>query len=45
MAALLLPLLALWTFGHAGSAFSPRPAYSLYASGHAHGARAASRHR
>ncbi|TWW67515.1 hypothetical protein D4764_02G0005560 [Takifugu flavidus] len=44
MAALLLPLLALWTFGHARSAFAPRPAYSLYASGHAHGARAASRH-
>ncbi|XP_044052518.1 EMILIN-1-like isoform X2 [Siniperca chuatsi] len=45
MAALLLLLLALWTCTHAKSAFPLRPAYSLYAGGHAHGARAASRHR
>ncbi|XP_068616367.1 EMILIN-1b [Brachionichthys hirsutus] len=44
MAALLL-LLALWTCGHAKSAFPLRPSYSLYTGGHAHGARAASRHR
>lgn len=44
MAALLL-LLALWTYGHAKSAFPLRSSYSLYAGGHAHGARAASRHR
>ncbi|XP_029283568.1 EMILIN-1-like isoform X2 [Cottoperca gobio] len=45
-ARLLLLLLALWMCGHAKSA-SPqqRPSYSLYTSGHAHGARAASRHR
>ncbi|XP_070763122.1 EMILIN-1b [Enoplosus armatus] len=45
MAALLLLLLGLWTCAHAKSAFPLRPAYSLYASGHAHGARATSRHR
>ncbi|XP_026234463.1 EMILIN-1-like isoform X3 [Anabas testudineus] len=42
-ARLLLLLLALC--GHAKSAFSLRPSYSLYAGGHAQGARAASRHR
>ena len=45
MAALLLLLLALSTCGHAKSAFPLRSSYSLYAGGHAHGARAASRHR
>lgn len=45
MGALLLLLLALLTCGHAKSAFTQRPSYSLYAGGHAHGARAASRHR
>ncbi|XP_051234081.1 EMILIN-1 isoform X3 [Dicentrarchus labrax] len=47
MAALLALLLALWTCGHAKSAFPLRPSYSLYTGGHAHahGARAASRHR
>nr|XP_020458269.1 EMILIN-1 [Monopterus albus] len=45
MAALLLLLLGLWTCGHAKGAFPLRPSYSLYAGGHAHGARAASRHR
>nr|XP_046254738.1 EMILIN-1-like [Scatophagus argus] len=45
MAAVLLLLLALWTCGHAKSAFPPRASYSLYSGGHAHGARAASRHR
>ncbi|XP_070826653.1 EMILIN-1-A-like [Chaetodon trifascialis] len=45
MAALLLLLLAIWTCGHAKGAFSPRSSYSLYAGGHAHGGRAASRHR
>ncbi|XP_034426095.1 EMILIN-1-like [Hippoglossus hippoglossus] len=45
MAALPLLLLALWTCGHAKSAFAPRPSYSLYTGGHAHGGRAASRHR
>ncbi|XP_068189604.1 EMILIN-1-A-like [Antennarius striatus] len=44
MAALLL-LVALWSCGHAKSAFPMRPSYSLYTGGHAHGARAASRHR
>ncbi|XP_067348743.1 EMILIN-1-A-like isoform X2 [Channa argus] len=38
-------LLLLAFCGHAKSAFPLRPSYSLYASGHAHGARAASRHR
>ncbi|XP_047187599.1 EMILIN-1-like [Scophthalmus maximus] len=41
---LLLPL-ALWTCGHAKSAFPLRPSYSLYTGGHAHGGRATSRHR
>ncbi|XP_045889164.1 EMILIN-1-like [Micropterus dolomieu] len=45
MAARLLLLLALWTCAYAKSAFPLRPAYSLYAGAHAHGARAASRHR
>ncbi|XP_070687163.1 EMILIN-1-A-like, partial [Pempheris klunzingeri] len=45
MAALLLLLLALWTCEHAKSAFPQRHSYSLYADGHAHGARAASRHK
>ncbi|XP_071346082.1 EMILIN-1-A-like [Trachinotus anak] len=45
MAVLLLLLLALWTCGHAKSAFPLRPSYSLYTGGHAHGARATSRHR
>ncbi|XP_056267904.1 EMILIN-1-A-like isoform X2 [Pseudoliparis swirei] len=42
---LLLLLLALWTGARAKSAFPQRPSYSLYTSGSAHGARAASRHR
>ncbi|XP_069574496.1 EMILIN-1b [Brachyistius frenatus] len=44
---LLLLLLVLWTCGHAKSAFPVRNSYSLYANGHAHahGTRAASRHR
>ncbi|XP_060901583.1 EMILIN-1-A-like isoform X1 [Labrus mixtus] len=47
MAALLLLLLALWTCGHAKSAFPQRNSYSLYSGAHTntHGARAASRHR
>uniref|UniRef100_A0A3B4TYR1 EMI domain-containing protein n=1 Tax=Seriola dumerili TaxID=41447 RepID=A0A3B4TYR1_SERDU len=45
MATLLLLLLALWTCGHAKSAFPLRPSYSLYTGGHAHSARATSRHR
>ncbi|XP_040895718.1 EMILIN-1-like isoform X2 [Toxotes jaculatrix] len=45
MAALLLLLLVLHTSGHAKSAFPLRPSYSLYAGGHANGARATSRHR
>ncbi|XP_055088169.1 EMILIN-1-like [Periophthalmus magnuspinnatus] len=51
MAALWTLLLALWTCscapgqGHAKSAFPMRTAYSLYSNGHAHGTRAASRHR
>ncbi|XP_050925374.1 EMILIN-1 isoform X2 [Lates calcarifer] len=45
MAALRLMLLALWTCGHAKSTFPLQPSYSLYAGGHAHGARATSRHR
>ncbi|XP_072235873.1 EMILIN-1-A-like isoform X2 [Leuresthes tenuis] len=47
MAALPLLLLVLWTCGHTKSTFPLRPSYSLYAGGHmhAHGARAASRHR
>ncbi|XP_029353894.1 EMILIN-1-like isoform X2 [Echeneis naucrates] len=45
MAALFLLLLALWTCGHAKSAFPLRTSYSLYAGGHAHGVRATSRHR
>ncbi|XP_008300795.1 EMILIN-1-like isoform X2 [Stegastes partitus] len=45
MAALPLLLLVLWTCGHAKSAFPLRPSYSLYTGGHAHGTRAASRHR
>ncbi|XP_068451528.1 EMILIN-1-A-like [Clinocottus analis] len=42
---LLLLALALWTSAQAKSAFPLRPSYSLYTSGSAHGARAASRHR
>ncbi|GAA6233130.1 EMILIN-1 isoform X1 [Lates japonicus] len=45
MAALRLMLLALWTCGHTKSTFPLQPSYSLYAGGHAHGARATSRHR
>ncbi|CAJ1049968.1 EMILIN-1-like [Xyrichtys novacula] len=47
MGALTLLLLALWTCGHAKSAFPQRNSYSLYAGAHTntHGARAASRHR
>ncbi|KAM8893449.1 EMILIN-1-A-like isoform 2-T2 [Spinachia spinachia] len=45
MAALLLLLLALWTCGHAKSAFPQRSSYSLYTGGNAHGALVASRHR
>ncbi|XP_053722736.1 EMILIN-1-like [Synchiropus splendidus] len=42
---LLLLILALCGCGSASSAFPMRPSYSLYTSGNAHGARAASRHR
>ncbi|KAF7212157.1 EMILIN-1b isoform X2 [Nothobranchius furzeri] len=47
MGALPLLLLALWICGHARSTFPLRPAYNLYANGHAqaHGVRASSRHR
>uniref|UniRef100_A0A8C7XHN0 Elastin microfibril interfacer 1b n=1 Tax=Oryzias sinensis TaxID=183150 RepID=A0A8C7XHN0_9TELE len=45
MAQPLLVLLVLWTFRQAACTLPLRSSYSLYTSGHAHGARAASRHR